>query len=133
MKYKEKKILFYDGECGFCNHSVQFVLKHETTHEILFTALQSEFSKTFFQENNFPKPNLSTFYFWENGVLFEKSTGALKLSKHLKMPFPLVQFFYIFPPFIRNYFYDFIAKRRHKLAKGFCALPSENEKKRFLS
>ena len=46
------KILFYDGDCGFCNKSVQFVLKYENRSEIYFSALQSDFSRDFFQQQS---------------------------------------------------------------------------------
>ena len=77
-------IVFYDGECGFCNRTVQFILKHERNQQILFSSLQSDFSKDFFKENNFPTPDLSTFYFFTEGVLLQKSTGGLKVLVFLK-------------------------------------------------
>lgn len=41
------KILFYDGDCVFCNASVQFALKHRKKNSIYFSALQSELAKKF--------------------------------------------------------------------------------------
>lgn len=132
MKTEERKIIFYDGDCGFCNRSVQFVLNKEKSPLIHFAALQSDFAQQFFQDRGFPKPNLSTFYFWDN-KLYDKSSGALRVLRYLRFPFPLAQFFWIVPTFIRNGVYDFIAKRRHRLAGNFCALPTPQQRERFIS
>jgi predicted DCC family thiol-disulfide oxidoreductase YuxK len=126
------KIVFYDGDCGFCNKSVQFVLKHEKTQEINFSALQSDFCKTFFEDKSFEKPDLTTFYFYDGENLHQKSTAGLKLLNSLKFPWSLLKIGYLVPRFFRDKLYDFIAKRRHKLNSGFCHIPSMEEKKRFL-
>jgi predicted DCC family thiol-disulfide oxidoreductase YuxK len=48
---------------------------------------------------------------------------------------PLLLVFVIIPPFIRNVVYDFIAKRRRKIAGrvASCALLASEDKKRFLA
>lgn len=133
MDSMQKLIVFYDGDCGFCNKSVQFVLKNEKGKKIHFAALQAEFSVQFFKNKGLEQPNMSTFYFWNGKKMLQKSTAALSLLKYLKMPFPLGAFFWIIPSLLRDKVYDFVAKRRHKLAAGFCALPSVEERKRFLN
>ncbi len=130
MKEENVKIVFYDGDCGFCNKSVQFILKHGKTKEIHFAALQAEFSKQFFAEKNLPTPDLSTFYFWDRDM-YSKSTGALKVLNYIKFPFNLLKIAWIVPRFLRDKVYETIAKRRHKLAAGFCVLPDSEERKRF--
>ena len=132
MQFNKKNIIFYDGECGLCNRSVAFVLKHEKEKTILFAAIQSEFTTQFFEKNGWNSPDLSTFYFYENGTLFTKSTAALKLSKHLKFPQSWLRGFFIVPRFIRDWVYDFIAARRRRISKGFCVLPTTEERKRFI-
>jgi len=127
-----KKIVFYDGECGFCNRSVNFVLKNDRTKEILFAAIQSDFTNKLFKAKDWEKPDLSTFYFYENDSLYEKSTAGLRLAKYFKFPQKMFVVNWIVPRFIRDYFYDFIAKRRQRISKGYCVLPSTEEKKRFI-
>ncbi|MES2588263.1 MAG: DCC1-like thiol-disulfide oxidoreductase family protein [Bacteroidota bacterium] len=127
-----QKIVFYDGDCGFCNKSVQFVLKNEKSAELFFAALQSEFALNFFKEKNLPKADLSTFYFWKEGKMYEKSSGALKLLNELKFPWQILKIGYILPKFLRDKIYDFIANKRHKISAGFCALPNPEQRQRFL-
>lgn len=128
-----EKIIFYDGDCGFCNKSVQFVLKNERHSLIQFSALQSEFTKQFFKKHGFATPNLSTFYFYSNGVLYERSSAALELVFQLKWKWQFLHFGRIIPRFLRDKVYDFIAARRQKISNSFCVLPSESDRKRFLN
>lgn len=132
MREDNLKIIFYDGDCGFCNTSVQFVLKHEKRPEIYFSALQSDFAKDFFESNHFPIPDLSTFYFYESEKLYSKSTAGLRVMSYLKFPYPSMIVFRIFPRIIRDLVYDFIAKRRKRIMKGFCIVPTVEYKARFL-
>jgi predicted DCC family thiol-disulfide oxidoreductase YuxK len=127
------KIIFYDGDCGFCNKSVQFVLQKGKNTSIQFSAIQSEFAQAFFTEQNLPKADLSTFYFWDEQNMYSKSTGAIRVLKYIRFPYNLGQIAWLIPYFMRDFFYDQIAKRRHRLAAGFCVLPSMEERKRFLN
>lgn len=129
---ENKPIVFYDGDCGFCNKSVQFILNNETSDAIHFAPLQSEFAQSFFTSKGLPAPDMSTFYFWDKTTMYSKSSGALRVINYLKFPFPLLKIGFIFPRFLRDWVYDFIAKRRHQLAAGFCALPMEKQRKRFI-
>lgn len=126
-------VVFYDGDCGFCNRSVQFILDHERNSEVHFCALQSETAVRFFAEKGFPAPDLSTFYFWDGNRLFERSTGALRVAKFLKFPYSWMRIGWIVPRFIRDGVYNWIAKRRHRLAKQQCALPTPEQRKRFIA
>lgn len=127
-----KPIVFYDGDCGFCNKSVQFILNNESNDAIHFAPLQSEFAQSFFTSKGLPTPDMSTFYFWDKTTMYSKSSGALRVINYLKFPFPLLKIGFIFPRFLRDWVYDVIAKRRHQLAAGFCALPTEEQRKRFI-
>ena len=131
MIIEEKKIVFYDGECGFCNRSVAFVLKHDKTKSIHFASIQSGYSIGLFEQNNWITPDLSTFYFYDNGELFEKSSAAIKVAKYFSYPQTSIRSLVVIPRFIRDDVYDLIAKKRHRISKGYCVVPTEQEKNRF--
>ena len=126
-------IVFYDGDCGFCNRSVAFIMKNDKTKSINFAALQSDFTVNLFKEMGWKEPDLSTFYFYKNGTLYERSTAALKVATHFSFPQSMLRVFWIVPRVLRDFGYNLIAKRRQRLAKGFCVLPSPEDRKRFLS
>lgn len=132
MNIEYEKIVFYDGDCGFCNRSVAFVLKNDNSKTIHFASIQSEFSQNLFLKNNWSKPDLSTFYYYSNNSLYTKSTAAIKLSKNFSFPQSWISILIIIPKFMRDGVYNFISKRRHRLSKGYCFVPNLNDKKRFI-
>ncbi|MDR0802080.1 DCC1-like thiol-disulfide oxidoreductase family protein [Fluviicola sp.] len=128
-----KPIIFYDGDCGFCNKTVQFILNNEKNREVHFCALQSDFATEFFRNRGIAKIDLSTFYFWDTKQLNQRSTAALKVLSYLRFPYQLGKIGWIIPRFIRDGIYSFIAKRRMRLAVRFCVLPTPDQRLRFLS
>jgi len=129
----KRNIVFYDGECGFCQATIQFLLDHDRSGSIHYASIQSPFTVDFFNEIGEEQPDLSTFYFYSNGNLKSKSNGALSVVKFLKFPYPFLVVFKIIPRFIRDFVYDIIAKNRLKLASNSCRIPSSEEKSRFIS
>jgi len=132
MNIEGKKVVFYDGECGFCNRTIAYVLKKDKTNSILFASIQSEFTKNLFIEKKWTAPDLSTFYFFDNGQLFKKSKAALKVAKYLTFPYSLLQVFWIAPQFIRDRVYNIVARNRKKISNGYCFVPTSIEKELFI-
>ncbi len=130
-EFESKNIVFYDGDCGFCNASVQFILK-KRKKDIYFIPLQSDKAKKVLGQFDI-EIQLDTFYYLKGKRLFDKSSAALQVSRDLKHFYPLSFGLYIIPKFLRDIVYLFVAKRRHKINNGFCVLPTETEKKFFLS
>lgn len=126
-----KSIVFYDGDCGFCNSSVQFALNRRKK-DVFFLPLQSDLASEIMKKHGV-SIEMNTMYFLHKGMLYDKSDAALRVSLLLHFPYPV--FFYlgiIVPRFLRNWIYDQIAKRRHKINIGFCALPKPEERRLFL-
>ena len=101
----------------------------------MFAALQSnvgqEIIKTFNIDTS--KTDSILLYSTENG-LSSKSTAALNVSSQLGLPINLMCVFYIIPPFIRNWVYDYIAKNRYKWygKQDACMIPTLELKSKFL-
>ena len=132
MESIPEKLVLYDGDCGFCNRSVAFILRWEKKPDIHFAAIQSEFTERVFAEKGWEKPDLNTFYFIDNGNRYERSTAALKLLKHLKAPLSWLRFFTIVPRVFRDWCYNQVAKRRQRISSGFCAMPTPEQRARFI-
>ena len=131
---EEIKIVFYDGGCGFCNRSVQFILRKNTTKPfIYFASLQSDFAQNFFAKHNEPLPDLSSLVFFDSNTFYYKSTGALRIGTYLKSYRVICKIGLITPRFIRDFIYDIIAKNRNRIAsKLTCDILSEEERHRFI-
>jgi predicted DCC family thiol-disulfide oxidoreductase YuxK len=132
MDVTPRKIVFYDGDCGLCQFSVQFVLKYEKTNNIYFSSLQSKFSAVFFKSHGLDVSDYSSFYFYEQGQLYTKSRAVLKVLRRLRFPFPLFRLFLFVPKGIGDFLYDCIARRRSSFLKAHCLILSEQNKHRFL-
>lgn len=131
---KQQPILLFDGECGFCNHSIQFFLRRENTSKRMhFAPLESPAGKAlraYFKIS----ANVDSIILIRNHDAFVKSCAALRLTQYMKGLWPLLSIFVIIAPFLRNMVYDLIARNRKRLAGRVenCALLSSEERERFL-
>jgi predicted DCC family thiol-disulfide oxidoreductase YuxK len=128
-----ESILFYDGDCGFCNSMVSFILKHERDHELLFCALQSDKAELMLHSGGLKEIDPNTMYLKDNGRIFSRSAAALRLLKHLKWYCRILIVLKIVPRKLRDYLYNQIAKRRKRLKKGYCKMPEVVHRFRFIS
>lgn len=127
-------IILFDGVCNFCNGAVNFTIKRDEKKVIKFAALQSETGAQLLKQYGLPANDLRSFLFIENGIVYNRSTAALKVCRHLTGLWPLCYGFIIVPAFIRNGIYDFIAKNRYKWfgQRQECMLPTPEVRARFL-
>jgi predicted DCC family thiol-disulfide oxidoreductase YuxK len=130
----KQPILLFDGECGFCNRSVQFLLKREKGKRLHFAPLQSEPGmalRNYFEIGD----NTDSLILIKDHGAYIKSCAALRLARYMKGLWPLMMVFIIIPPFLRNPVYDFIAKRRIKWFGRVesCALLKQEDRSRFLA
>ena len=132
---KQKQLILFDGVCNLCNASIQYVIKHDKKNVFMFTALQSETGKQIIEEFNIDTTNVDSIllYSKDNGIT-SKSSAALKVASKLGFPINLMSVFFIAPPFIRNWVYDYIAKNRYKWygKKDACMIPTPELKAKFL-
>ncbi len=133
MLDESKYYVFYDGDCGFCNHWVQWILKNDKRNQFLFSALQSNFGQQFLWQRGLDRKQFNTLYLWKpNSFYLVKSEAVSEIAKILGGKFGLMANLNIFPRFFSDKIYDQIAKNRMKLTSQKCFLPSEEEKKKFL-
>jgi predicted DCC family thiol-disulfide oxidoreductase YuxK len=113
-------VLFFDGNCGLCNRSIQFILNHERQAKLKFSSLDSSFAKSVFQELNLKSDINESILFYRNGKFYQKSTAVLHLIPLLNWYVRGFCVFWIVPRFLRDLIYDFIARHRQKTFPKFC-------------
>ena len=128
-----KPVILFDGVCNLCSGSVQFILKKDKKKRFLFASLQSEYGQKLLQQFNLPPDNFNSFILYQEGKIFSKSTGALKMFSLLN-GWGWVNVFWIVPKFIRDAVYNLIANNRYKWfgKKEECWLPTPELRARFL-
>lgn len=126
---QSKKIIIFDGICGFCNKSIDSLIKLDTKKIFQYTSLQGEFVKTLDIE-----PGIDSIIFYEDGSLYFKSTAILKILRSLGGLWIFTQFFYIIPRVLRDFIYDVIAKYRYNIFGKMqqCRVPKEDEQELFI-
>jgi len=128
-----EKIILFDGDCHFCDASVQFIIKRDPKGRFKFASLQSESGIKLLKQHQIPT-HMDSFLYIDGDKWYSKSTAALKVAKHLrgcvKLSYPLI----IVPRLIRDFFYNIISKNRYKWfgKKDHCTIPTQNVRKRFL-
>lgn len=129
-------ILFYDGTCGLCHHTVKFVLKHDREAVFRFSQLEGDlFKKTFSETERNSFPDSIVLLTDNRQVLIRSSATAYLLEKIGGIWRILSVLLKLIPRPMRDSAYIFVAKIRHKLFKtpdDVCPIVPDDLKKRFL-
>ena len=130
----DKRLILFDGVCNLCDSSVQFILLRDKKDRFRFASLQSDYGQNILKQHNLPTEKFNSLALIENGKLYQRSTGALRIARRLKGAWPMLFAFIIVPPFIRNFVYDFIARNRYRWfgKKESCMMPRPEWKQKFL-
>ncbi len=134
-------LLLYDGTCGFCAESVQFVLRHEgAARSLKFASLQSPTGVEI--RGRHPElDNIDSVIWYEPGsggtddVILVRSRAVLRVLRYLGGVWRALGVLgAIVPRILRDRVYDFVARHRHKLVRGapVCVLPTPEQRSRFL-
>ncbi len=131
----QNPVIFFDGVCNLCNASVQFAIAHDKNNYFKFSALQGDYAKTVLPAFNVDLNKINSILLVENNKLYTKSSAALRIAKNLNGLFPLLYGFIIVPKFIRDWFYDIIARNRYKWwgKQESCWVPTPALKNKFYS
>jgi predicted DCC family thiol-disulfide oxidoreductase YuxK len=127
-------IVFYDGVCGLCNRSVQWVLRRDGRGIFQFAHLGSAEAKRSIPTELINTGTPSTLILRTSEACFIKSDAWLKIIGLLGAPWSYLAVFKVIPRPIRDFIYDHIAKRRYRWFGRFesCPMPEPKFKDRFL-
>lgn len=126
-------IILFDGECNFCDHSVQFIIKRDLKAAFKFAALQSDIGKELTKKYGVLE-NIDSIILVEDTKCYYKSSAALRIAKRLNGGWKLLYCLVLLPKPLRDYFYSYFAKNRYKWfgRKEICMIPTPDIRKRFL-
>ena len=131
-------VLLYDGTCGFCAESVQFVLKRDRKGTLRFAPIDSVYGRAVIERH--PELKGVDSVLWvapadEHSAerVFTHSTAAIRVASYLGGLVGLLQVARMVPAAIRDAIYRLIAKHRHRLSDKQCFVPTDQERARFLA
>ncbi|RQO70747.1 thiol-disulfide oxidoreductase [Pedobacter sp. KBW06] len=131
---RDHAVIFFDGVCNLCNHSVQFIIKRDHKDYFRFAALQSDIATQKLSDFEFNAENLKTIILLENGQVYFRSTAALRIARQLGGGWPILFGLIIIPAVIRDFVYKLIANNRYRIwgKTESCMVPSPELKSKFL-
>lgn len=126
-------IVLFDGVCNYCNRWVNFIIRHDKQKKFRFAALQSNTGKKLLKQYSISEKEDSVVLIY-NEKAHIKSTAGIHIMYHLGSIYSLVFMFIIIPAYIRDFYYDIIARNRYKWwgKKEVCMIPTQDIKDRFL-
>ncbi len=126
-------IVIYDGVCGFCDASIQFILDQKPSNKLRFVSFQSETGQQIMAKFKL-EINLDTIILVEKGIVYQKAKAFLSILNYVESPYRYLSCFRIIPSFISNTLYDIIAKYRYKIMGRVeqCRLLTPTERQFFL-
>ncbi|MDF1695513.1 MAG: DCC1-like thiol-disulfide oxidoreductase family protein [Saprospiraceae bacterium] len=124
-------IVIYDGICGFCNASLQFILKQGPSKKLRFVAFQSEVGHQVRSAMQIEE-DMDSIIVVENGAYYKKSKAIFHILDHIKSNWKYLKIFRFIPTFISDFFYSIIAKYRYKIQKNECPIPTPEERELFI-
>lgn len=140
-------VLLYDGVCGLCNRTVQFVLKHDRRNAFQFAAIQSALGHRLLEAHGANPTDLDTFYVVsrldtalpvearQNDSLLARSDAVNFVLRELGGVWSVLGgLFRLLPRGVRDWGYNLVARHRYRMFGRYdsCPLPSEADRKRFL-
>lgn len=126
-------IVLFDGDCNFCDASVQFILNRDTKGHFHFAWLQGEAGKALRTRHRIPEA-IDSIVLLKDGVPYLNSDAAIRIAEGLDGGWRWLGLIRIVPRPLRDFGYDVIAKNRYKWfgMKETCKLPTPEERSRFL-
>jgi len=126
-------IVLFDGDCNFCDASVQFILNRDTAGNFHFASLQGDAGKTL-RERHRISDSVDSIVLIRDGVPYIKSDAAIRIAEELDGNWRLLRFVKVVPKPLRDFGYEFIAKHRYEWfgQKQTCKLPTPEERSRFI-
>ncbi len=128
------QILLFDGKCNLCNSLVKFVIRKDKNARIRFASLQSDTGKLLLTDAGLNADSTDTVVYFSSDKVFVRSAAVLNLLKDLGGGWILFYSLVIIPSFIRDFFYNIIAKNRYRIfgRRETCMVPSKDIESRFI-
>lgn len=130
-------ILLYDGTCGLCTRSVQFVLRHDRRGVLRFASLQGQFGQQVIARH--PELRRADSVVWVEPAgsnsperVATESDAVLRVLHYLGRWWAPLTVGRIVPRSVRDGLYRLVARHRFRLVSPRCLVPDVSTRTRFL-
>ena len=132
-------LVLYDGVCGLCDRTVQFLLDVDRHRVLTFAPLQGETARSLLGSHQAMKHTLESIVFIRgystlNATTYQRSEAILRILNEVGGFWRVVSWLRIIPRPVRDILYDWIGRNRYQWFGKFaeCRLPSAEVRARFL-
>jgi len=127
-------VMLFDGVCNLCSGWVRFAIARDPRARLRFATVQSPLGQAFLARQGLPLDVYDSFYFVEDGMVFEKSAAWFRMVRYLRWPWPWFQALAIVPRGLRDFVYSHVARNRYRWfgRRATCLVPSAEIAARFI-
>lgn len=132
-------LVLFDGVCGFCNRSVQFLLARDRVGRFRFTPLQGDLARALGERHGFDVRDLDTMYLvadygGPNERILARSAAVFAALGGLPAPWCWLRWLAWIPRPLTDAAYRLVARNRYRLfgRRDSCPLPSPEWRSRLL-
>jgi len=128
-------IVLFDGVCGLCNWSVDFLIRRDRRGALRFAPLQSAAAQTLLHEHGLDAAELSSVVVIDGTRVYRRSNAALHALGCLGPGWRAVAMVArLLPRPLRDTLYDWVAANRYRWfgQRESCRIPTPEERARFL-
>jgi predicted DCC family thiol-disulfide oxidoreductase YuxK len=112
-----------------------FIIRRDSRARIRFAQLKSPSGLSILNDTDLDSDSVDSVVYIKEGKYFLKSSAVLHLLKDIGNGWQLFYAFIVIPGFIRDFFYNSIARSRYRIfgMRSNCFVPSAEYKERFLN
>lgn len=127
-------VVLYDGDCGFCAKSVQWILAHERDHALRFAPLQGAAAALLRRHHPRIPAAITSVVYVSDGRAHLRSKAMLHLATHLRAPWRWAHSLRWFPGPVLDVGYRLLAAVRYRIwgRADACQLVTPEHRARFL-
>lgn len=130
----DHSIVLVDGVCHFCQGLTKIIIARDPKGTFHFASIQSEIGQELLKRGGIRTDTMDTFVLIENGKYYTRSTGALRIARKLRFPWPIMFALILVPKPLRDAVYNYVAQNRYRWfgKSDQCMLPSPEIRGRFI-
>lgn len=132
-------LVLYDGVCGLCDRSVQFILRHDKRDRFRFATLQGGTGSEVARKHGIDPTQLSSFvlildFEGDRETAMTKGRAGMRVLWELGGAWRLLGWLSILPSWLVDPFYNLVAKNRYRLFGKLeaCRIPNPAERAKFV-
>ncbi|MSP56733.1 MAG: DUF393 domain-containing protein [Myxococcales bacterium] len=135
----ERPLVLYDGHCGFCDASVQWLIAHDDARQFRFAALHGETARAIIQRHPLPPGLDSIIVVTAVGTADEAvrlhSAAIFSICQRLGFPWRAMSWCGWLPRPFTDLGYRVFARYRYLVwgRTETCRIPSEADRERFMA